>query len=79
MTPQELVIKNWLTAVEAAIDALQDFKYYLRVWSTHPGLGHLDAGMFDTVMLDLRQAGLSGWLDSERVAALRRAVTGGER
>lgn len=72
------IFEDWTEQTETAIDALFVFKAWLRAWQSHAKLGELPTELFEAVIQDLRDSGLSGWLDSDRVAALRRVVCGGE-
>lgn len=72
------IFQDWTEQTELAIDALFVFKAWLRAWQSHAKLGELPIDMFEAVIQDLRESGLSGWLDSERVATLRKVVCGGE-
>jgi hypothetical protein len=77
MTPEDRVtLQNWISACDRAHTALTLFESYLHAWEHHPQLGHIPADLFDGLIEDLGQARLAGWLQPDRVAALRRAVCG---
>jgi hypothetical protein len=73
------IIQDWLNETAKAIEAMRVFQAYLRGWQHHPNLGRLPDDAFMSVIQDMAQAGMMGWLDRPELDALRAAVTGGER
>jgi hypothetical protein len=77
--PDNRIIQDWLNETAKAIEAMRVFQVYLRAWQHHPNLGRLPDDAFMSVIQDMAQAGMMGWLDRPELDALRAAVTGGER
>ncbi len=73
------IFEDWIANAEAAIDALFNWKAYLRAWQSHPQTGQLPDDLFMSVVQDMAQAGLMAWLDRPELDQLRHVITGGER
>jgi hypothetical protein len=78
-TTNNQILQTWLDDAEAAIDALFVLKGYLRAWQAHPNLGQLPDDFFMSIVQEMNEAGLMGWLDRPELDELRKTVTGGER
>ena len=71
------IIQAWLDSTNEALDALLNWRAYLRAWQTHP---HVTDAAFMAAVQNMTEAGLLEWLDANRadIDALRKEVTGGD-
>lgn len=69
------IIEGWISASEVAIEALFNWKTYLRVWQQYPA--SVPDDVFMSVVRDMAEAGLAEWLDASwaDIDALRKVVT----
>lgn len=73
-------IQEWLAETDKALEALLNFKAYLKAWSIHPDLGKINDDLFMSVIGDLSDAGLMEWFDEcpAGIDELREKVSGTE-